>query len=125
MRESQEEWARWKYFVMARSQREYLFLRQLFSSNRWSEEKKKLFYQHLAAVKKFPVDLNAKRNTYEHVWGYFKKVAATEEKQCFFMLLDQLSAKQDEVLPYLYELAKKYQQTYLLASHLFDECQSI
>ncbi|WP_261796704.1 YbgA family protein [Enterococcus durans] len=43
MRESQEEWARWKYFVMARSQKEYLALRQLFSGNQWSEKKNKQF----------------------------------------------------------------------------------
>ena len=35
MRESQEEWARWKYYVMARSQKEYLALRQLFSGNQY------------------------------------------------------------------------------------------
>ena len=31
MHELQKEWAQWKYFVMARSQKEYLVLRQLFS----------------------------------------------------------------------------------------------
>lgn len=30
MQGRQKEWARWKYFVMARSQKEYLALRQLF-----------------------------------------------------------------------------------------------
>lgn len=88
MRESQEEWARWKYFVMARSQKEYLALRQLFSGNQWSETKNKQFYQHLDIVKRMPVDLKSKRNTYEHVWGYFKKTATAEEKQHFFVLLD-------------------------------------
>lgn len=39
MQGRQKEWARWKYFVMARSQKEYLALRQLFSGNQWSEEK--------------------------------------------------------------------------------------
>lgn len=124
MRESQEEWARWKYLVMARSQKEYLALRQLFSGNQWSEKKNKQFYQHLDIVKRMPVDLKAKRNTYEHVWGYFKKTATAEEKQHFFVLLDQLTERQDEVLPYLKKLAEKYQIMYLLESHLFDECKS-
>ncbi|EOH86109.1 hypothetical protein UAO_02619 [Enterococcus villorum ATCC 700913] len=124
MCETQKEWARWKYFVMARSQKKYLALRQLFSGNQWSEEKKATFYQQLDSVKKMPVDLKAKQNTYEHVWGYFKKVATPVEKQQFFTLLEQLTKEQDEALPYLYELAKKYQQSYLLDSHLFDECKS-
>lgn len=125
MRESQEEWARWKYFVMARSQKEYLALRQLFSGNQWSEAKNKQFYQHLDNVKRMPIDLKAKRNTYEHLWGYFKKVATVEEKQLFFVLLDQLTKHQDDVLPYLKKLAEKYQTVYLLESHLFDECKSL
>ncbi len=124
IRESQKEWARWKYFVMARSQKEYLALRKLFSGNQWSEEKNKQFYQHLDTVKRMPVDLKAKKNTYEHVWGYFKKRAAEEEKQLFFVLLDQLTERQDDVLPYLKKLAEKYQIIYLLESHLFDECKS-
>lgn len=43
MHEIQKEWAQWKYFVMARSQKEYLALRQLFSGNQWSEEKRNSF----------------------------------------------------------------------------------
>ena len=124
MHEIQEEWARWKYFVMARSQKEYLVLRQLFSGNQWSEVKNEQFYRHLDTVKKMPIDLKAKRNTYEHVWGYFKKEATAEEKQLFFVLLDRLTERQDEVLPYLKKLAEKYQTVYLLESHLFDECKS-
>ena len=46
MRESQKEWARWKYYVMARSQKEYLALRQLFPGNQWSGDENKQFYQH-------------------------------------------------------------------------------
>ena len=120
MHEIQKEWARWKYFVMARSQNEYLALRQLFSGNQWSEEKTTQFYQHLDTVKKLPFDLKARRNAYEHVWGYFKKAASSEERQHFFILLDQMTETDDQALPYLKELAEKYQRTYLLDSHFFD-----
>lgn len=120
MHEIQKEWARWKYFVMARSQNEYLALRQLFSGNQWSEEKNKQFYQHLDTVKKLPLDVKARRNAYEHVWGYFKKMTSSEERQHFFILLDQMTETDDQALPYLKELAEKYQRTYLLDSHFFD-----
>ena len=62
MQGRQKEWARWKYFVMARSQKEYLALRQLFSGNQWSEEKNKQFYQHLNTVQNLPINLKAQRN---------------------------------------------------------------
>lgn len=120
MREIQNEWARWKYFVMAKSQKEYLYLRQLFSGNQWSAKKTELFYQHLDAVKKLPIDLKAQRNAYEHVWGYFKNVATPDERQQFFILLTQMDEETNEALSYLKRLAEKYQVSYLLASHLFD-----
>ncbi|MGG5371483.1 DUF1722 domain-containing protein [Enterococcus sp. AZ196] len=120
MHELQKEWAQWKYFVMARSQREYLAIRQLFSGNHWSEEKREQFYLHLNIVKKMPIDLKAQKNAYEHVWGYFKKVAAPEEKQQFFIFLNQMTEIEDNALPYLKALAQKYQMDYLLTSHLFD-----
>lgn len=120
MHELQKEWAQWKYFVMARSQKEYLVLRQLFSGNQWSEKKTEQFYQHLAELKKLPINLNAQRNAYEHVWGYFKKVATIEEKQHFFTLLNQMTETNNDALSYLKKLAQKYQTNYLLESHLFD-----
>lgn len=120
MHEIQKEWAQWKYFVMTRSQKEYLFLRRLFSGNQWSEKKTKQFYQHLAEVKKLPIDVKAQRNAYEHVWGYFKKIATPEERRQFFVFLDQMTETQNEALPYLKKLAEKYQTMYLLESHLFD-----
>ncbi|WP_367378354.1 YbgA family protein [Enterococcus gilvus] len=120
MQDIQKEWAQWKYFVMARSQKEYLALRQLFSGNHWSEEKTEEFYQHLERVKKMPVDLKAQRNAYEHVWGYFKKTATPEERAQFFLLLEQMTETEDHALPYLKKLAETYQSTYLLDGHLFD-----
>lgn len=120
MHEIQKEWAQWKYFVMARSQKEYLALRQLFSGNQWSEEKTKQFYQHLDKVKELPVDLKAQRNAYEHVWGYFKKIATVEERQKFFAVLDGMTETEDKARIYLKILAENYQVTYLLESHLFD-----
>lgn len=120
MEELQKEWARWKYFVMARSQEAYLLIRQLFSGNRWSEEKAQLFYQQIEHVKTLPVNVKAQRNAYEHVWGYFKKIASKEERAEFFRCLDTLSEREDSALPYLKKLAEKYQIAYLLDSHLFD-----
>ncbi|GCF92965.1 hypothetical protein NRIC_08560 [Enterococcus florum] len=120
-KEKQKEWAAWKYFVMARSQKEYLYLRGLFSGNQWSSEKTKLFNEALKRVQKMPENSKAKRNAYEHVWGYFKKQASDQEREVFFEKLAGLSDEQDEVLSYLKKLNQKYRVPYLQSSKLFKE----
>ncbi len=118
-KEAQKQWARWKYFVMARSQKEYLALRKLFSGNQWSEEKEKQFYETLQQVQQLPPNPKAMRNAYEHVWGYFKKSATPEERASFYEKLTQISVTHDEALPYLKYLNEKYPDTYLSESELF------
>ncbi|MFC4770873.1 DUF1722 domain-containing protein [Enterococcus hermanniensis] len=117
---AQKEWAKWKYYVMARSQASYVDLRQLFSGNQWSQEKEAHFKQQIAAVKKLPVNVKARRNAYEHVWGYFKKMVTHQERATFLRLVQAMTETQDEALPYLKQLAEKYQIAYILDSYFFD-----
>ena len=61
----------------------------------------------------------SKTNAYEHMWGYFKKRATTEEKKKFFALLEH--AKDDKAIKiYLYDLAKKYKVKYLTDSTILN-----
>ncbi|MGG5317094.1 DUF1722 domain-containing protein [Enterococcus sp. AZ072] len=119
-REAQKEWARWKYYVMARSQAEYLNLRQLFSGNQWNEEKEKVFLTSLQKVQEFPTNPKAMRNAYEHVWGYFKKQATPDERVAFYQKLVAINETQDDALPYLIYLNEKYPNQYLADSKLFN-----
>lgn len=118
-REAQQEWAHWKYYVMARSQAEYLSLRQLFSGNQWDEEKEKSFVASLQRIQQLPANPKAMRNAYEHVWGYFKKQATSDERATFYQKLTAISETQDEALAYLRYLNKKYPNQYLADSKLF------
>lgn len=118
--EAQKEWARWKYYVMARSQAEYLALRKLFSGNQWNEEKEQEFRKRIQQIQKLPANPKAMRNAYEHVWGYFKKQATAEERVLFYQKLTTLNEEQDEALPYLIYLNKKYPNHYLTGSKLFS-----
>ncbi len=55
-------------------------------------------------------------NTYEHMWGYFKKIASEEEKQEAFFLLKQYKCEMIEreaLWQYLATLAVKYNVVYL------------
>lgn len=121
LKEAQKTWAVWKYFVMSRSQQEYLAIRRLFSNNQWSSSKGTELAQRLERVATLAPTLQTLRNTYEHVWGYFKQVASEEEKAVFFERLEVLSLTQDEALPYLRFLTQKYQIPYLLESKLLEE----
>lgn len=118
--EAQKEWARWKYYVMARSQAEYLALRKLFSGNQWNEEKEQEFLKRIQQIQKLPANPKAMRNAYEHVWGYFKKQATPDERNAFYQKLTEISENQDEALPYLIHLNEKYPNEYLTNSKLFS-----
>lgn len=118
----QQGWATWKYFVMSRSQQQYNDIRQLFSSNQWSDEKESSFYFILAESQQTTPSLGSLRNAYQHVWGYFKKAATSEEKEAFQTNLAALTMLNDPLKPFLRELTIKYDIPYLLASKLlFDE----
>ena len=60
-------------------------------------------------------------NAYQHVWGYFKKIATTSEKQTYLQLLQELSPQKDDLGPFLKHLTEKYQVSYLLNSRLIQE----
>ncbi|MFD1124139.1 YbgA family protein [Lentilactobacillus raoultii] len=105
---------------MARSQQTYNQLRQLAKNNDWSEEKQAQFNALLNSVASKQPTKATLTNTYQHVWGYFKKVATPEEKQRYLTLLAQLTPENDQLNPFLKELAEKYQVTYLLKSRLFQ-----
>ncbi|MBP1042100.1 YbgA family protein [Vagococcus sp. BWB3-3] len=117
----QEEWATWKYLVMSRSQGLYNDIRQLFSGNQWTVEKEKHFRKLLITAQETEPSLGSLRNAYQHVWGYFKKIATPEEKANFQTKLAALSLTNDQVKPLLYSLARRYKLPYLLNSRLLIE----
>ena len=117
----EKEWAKYKYWVMSRSQEEYNNLRLMFKGNApVSEDEFNIVIERLKDTYNNKAELNA----FQHVWGYFKKDASKFEKETFLRLVDEF--KQDEskckdVYLNLYELSNKYNKTYLLESYYFDE----
>lgn len=105
---------------MARSQQAYNQLRQLAKNNDWSEAKQAQFNTLLNSVAIKQPTKATLTNTYQHVWGYFKKIATPEEKQHYLALLAQLAPENDQLNSFLKELAEKYQVAYLLKSRLFQ-----
>ncbi|WP_270262137.1 YbgA family protein [Lactobacillus panisapium] len=117
----QEKWAYNKYWVMAHSQAYYEQIRLLAKNNDWSDAKNAEFEDLLAKAASEPPTVKTLTNAYQHVWGYFKKIATTEEKQTYLRLLQELSPQTDKLGPFLSRLTEKYQVAYLLNSRLMQE----
>lgn len=105
-------WAEEKYHVMYHSQSHYNSIRLAMRDKKPAKEVEKLIFDAL----KVPPTSGSKSNTCQHIWGYFKKIATIEEKDRYMVLLAHHFF--EELLNHLYELAQKYDMTYLLESRV-------
>lgn len=121
MRELQELWAYNKYWVMAKSPKIYNDIRLLFKNNQLDSDIINTFnnlLQEAETIKPNPKHLIV---AYQHIWGYFKKIATDTEKETYLKLMIQVSNEPLKPLIYLQELTKKYQIKYLISSRIIKE----
>lgn len=112
-------WKHEKYKVMYYSQRQYLYIRTRL--NEGLEDLAEL-KQILTTTYSMKPTQGSMRNSFEHMWGYFKKQATPEEKETFFSLCTEVLINDKEIKRFLYHLAQKYDVTYLKESTiLLDE----
>nr|WP_314999334.1 YbgA family protein [uncultured Oribacterium sp.] len=114
----EELWAKNKYFVLSKSHKAYLDIREYLKEKEvdiaYLQEK----IQNARNLKESNKDFN---NAILHVWGYFKKDASETEKQGLFVLLEEYMKgenSQEAVIQYLNALLKKYPNKYLQESTL-------
>ncbi|WP_242585389.1 MULTISPECIES: YbgA family protein [unclassified Enterococcus] len=119
MTKKQQEWASLKYLILSKSQNDYNAIRKLVSEKEWNEEKEALFQSYLQHALTLPDDKGSKLNAYQHVWGYFKKLATAEERKTYSKLLDDFSLENDQLWLFLKELILTYDEPYLRNSKLF------
>lgn len=118
----EKEWAKYKYWVMSRSQKAYNDLRALFKNN--DTVSLDDFYKIIDEVSDTEEDPKAEHNAFEHVWGYFKNIATDDEKEVFLNVLNEYrkaSISRSNVYEILYAYAQKYQVKYLLDSYYFED----
>lgn len=114
----QRKWAQEKYLVMVHSQAHYNALRVLFKGNVWSPDKESEFEKLLQeAYEKIP-SIKTLRTTYQHIWGYFKKIATKEEKESYKQFDAFLEKNPLQMHRFLQEMTRKYQPAYLLNSRI-------
>ncbi|WP_304084957.1 YbgA family protein [Peptostreptococcus stomatis] len=117
-RECEDLWAKNKYYVLSKSHKVYLEIREYL-------KEKEVDITHLnqiiEKVRKMEESKKDFSNAILHVWGYFKKEASEIEKQEFFKRLEEYmdgKNSQKSVIEYINVLLKKYPNKYLQESTL-------
>lgn len=118
----EKEWARYKYLVLSQSALIYQQMGQLMKMA--PEDAVKTFYTLTEQAQVLPLDRGACQNAALHIWGYFKKICTESEKKNFHTKLERFAEgkiKHESIKKYLWKIAEKYEQTYLLESYYFIE----
>ena len=117
-KDCEELWAKNKYYVLSKSHKVYLEIREYLKE----KEVDILFLnekiQEVREIKESKKDF---RNAILHVWGYFKSEVTEIEKQELHNLLEEyMRGKNDQksVIEYINILLKKYPNEYLEKSTL-------
>lgn len=119
LKEFQASWAKRKYWVMSRSQQAYNQIRLLAKGNDWTIEKQQKYESILSELETIQPTDKTLRVAYQHVWGYFKKVATDDEKKCYNQLIREVPLARQRLEFFLKELSQKYHQDYLLQMKWF------
>ena len=117
-KECEELWAKNKYYVLSKSHKAYLDIREYLKENEVDILSLHEKIQKVRDIKESKKDFS---NAILHVWGYFKKEASDIEKQGLFRVLEEYMEgenNQESVIEYINTLLKKYPNKYLQESTL-------
>ena len=115
-KECEELWAKNKYYVLSKSHKAYLDIREYLK-----EKEVDIAYlqEKIQSAKDIEESKKDFHNAILHVWGYFKKDASETEKQGLFDILEEYregKKNQESVIQYLNALLKRYPNEYLQES---------
>ena len=111
-------WAKNKYYVLSKSHKTYIEIREYLKAKEVDILFLKERIQTVRDLEESKKDFN---NAILHVWGYFKKDASEVEKQGLFTILEKYMVgkmNQNSVIEYIKVLLKKYPNKYLQESTL-------
>ncbi|MDO6656253.1 YbgA family protein [Anaerobacillus sp. 1_MG-2023] len=116
-------WAKNKYTVMAKGYEHYQKVGEALKNAQSLEELVDV-YDLISESLTLPFTKKGMRTTLQHMWGYFKKQATSEEKEDFFIKLNLRITPSspltdqdiESIRSHLAVLLKKYPSDYLLQS---------
>ena len=117
-KDCEELWAKNKYYVLSKSHKAYLDIREYLKEKEVDIAYLQGKIQSVKDIEESKKDFN---NAILHVWGYFKKDASETEKQGLFEILEEYMEgenSQEAVIQYLNALLRKYPNKYLQESTL-------
>ena len=117
-KECEELWAKNKYYVLSKSHKAYLNIREYLKEKEVDIAYLQGKIQSVKDIEESKKDFN---NAILHVWGYFKKDASETEKQGLFEILEEYMEgenSQEAVIQYLNALLRKYPNKSLQESTL-------
>ena len=117
-KECEELWAKNKYYVLSKSHKAYLEIREYLKEN---EVDIAYLQRKIQSIKDIEESKKDFHNAILHVWGYFKNEATEIEKQGLCNLLQEYMKgknNQKSVIEYINILLKKYPNEYLQKSTL-------
>ena len=120
----EDEWARYKYLILARDPNAYKAIRVLLKNK--SAYPVHEFFDIVDDALQKGENTGYEINAAQHVFGYFRKLATDYEKAQVLEIIANYS-RDDALLiqlkSALLHLARKYDVKYLLASYYFDGVQ--
>ena len=116
----EKEWGRYKYTILEKSAAEYQAIRTLLKDK--SAYPVRGFYSLIEDALAKETQPGAAENAAQHVWGYFKNKATSQERTEFAKNMDNYrtgTGSLATVKRQLFKLAEKYETEYLLQSLYF------
>lgn len=117
-KQCEQLWARNKYYVLSKSHKVYLDIREYLKE---SEVELEVLLQKINKVNDLQESKKDFHNAILHVWGYFKNSAEKVEKDELFRLLEEYRTgvrNQNSIINYIHTLLEKYPNKYLQQSTL-------
>lgn len=117
-KQCEQIWARNKYYVLSKSHKVYLEIREYFKK---TEVDLNVLLQKIKQVNEIQESKKDFHNAILHVWGYFKNIAEKDEKDELFRLLEEYrtgETDQSSIINYIHTLLEKYPNKYLQQSTL-------
>lgn len=117
-RECEELWAKNKYYVLSKSHKVYLEIREYLKEK---EVDILILNERIQKVRNIKESKKDFKNAIFHIWGYFKNQATEVEKQGLFSILEEYMRQnnnQESLIEYINNLLKKYPNKYLQESTL-------
>ena len=119
-KECKELWAKYKSYVLSKSHKIYLEIREYLKEK---EVDILILNEKIQKVRDVKENKKDFTNAILHIWGYFKKQSSEIEKQELFNILEEYMKgknNQEDVIEYINYLLRKYPNKYLQESTLLN-----